>query len=50
MTQKDLDRALQLDYIERIKKEANRTRCLELIHELDLVRNRTHTHYNHIDQ
>lgn len=50
MKQQDLDRALQLDYIERIKKEANRSKCLELIHELDLVRNRTHTHYNHIDQ
>ena len=50
MTQQDLDKALQLDYIERIKKEASRTKCLALIHELDLVRNRTHTHYTHIDQ
>ena len=50
MTQQGLDKALQLDYIERIKKEANRARCLELIHELDLVRYRTHTHYNQIDQ
>ncbi len=49
MTQQDLDKALQLDYIERIKKESNRARCIKLIHELDLVRNRTNTHYTHID-
>jgi len=50
MKQRDLDRALQLDYIKRLKEVTNRSTRLELIHELNLVRNRTHTHYNHIDQ